>query len=333
MSPRVEAIRDRESLAALEDEWRSLHRADPHAHVFTSWPWMSGRLSALTTPWWVLVVRGAEGGPLLGLLPLRSLALGEASAAQLGMAGSPLADYTGFVCDGRRENEVLAALATHVQERMVWRGLEIHDVRDPRLERFLDRFRPPPFHVERLEPTPCPALNLNGDWEGYLRTLSTHRSKKIRRELRAMDSLPGGRRTSLADGVERQIAILLDLWQLRWGAVPAERLDEYRAVFRACAAAGCLWLDVLWRETTPIAALLAFLDRGQGSFCYYVSGFDPRYAALSPGSVLVAHSLRAAIEGGFRTYDFLRGDEPYKLALGARIRTNDNVAVVRAEGG
>ena len=157
-----------------------------------------------------------------------------------------------------------------------------------------------------------------------------------------MDALTGLRRTTLAhgadgadgsDSAERQIAILLDLWQLRWGAVSAACLEEYRAVFRACAAAGYLWLDVLWQETTPIAALLAFLDRGQGSFCYYVSGFDPCYAALSPGSVLVAQSLRAAIEGGFRTYDFLRGDEPYKLALGARIRTSDNVAVVRAEGG
>ena len=141
----VDAVCDLGRLAALEDEWRMLHDTDPHAHVFTSWPWMSGRLSALATPWWVLVARAATDGPLLGLLPLRSSASDRGPATQLGMAGSPLADYTGFVCDGRREEEVLDALAAHVQERMDWRRLEIDDARDPRLKRFLDAFRAPRF--------------------------------------------------------------------------------------------------------------------------------------------------------------------------------------------
>ena len=116
---------------------------------------------------------------------------------------------------------------------------------------------------------------------------------------------------------------------MRWGELPEPKLAQYLAVFRSCLESGLLWLDVLWDGSLPIAGLLAFLDRGRGAFRFYVSGFDPRYAALSPGMVIVAHSVREAIRGGFRSYDFLRGDEPYKLAFGARARANDNVDVLR----
>jgi CelD/BcsL family acetyltransferase involved in cellulose biosynthesis len=324
----VEAVCDRERLHALENEWRSLHSADEHSHVFTSWPWMSGRLAGLSTPWWVLVARAAADGPVIGLLALRQLPA-PGAAQSLAMAGSPLADYTGFVCDSQFEQEVLTALAIYVQQRMVWQLLEIHDARDPRLRGFLAHFGAPRYRIERIEPTPCPYLELDDSWEDYLRARSTRMRKKIRRELRMMEALAGVRRTTLSDDAERQIEILLQLWQMRWGALPATRLAEYSAVFRACAAAGCLWLDVLWQGSAPIVALLAFLDRPQGSFCYYISGFDSRYAALSPGSVMVAHSIRAAIQGGYRGYDFLRGDEHYKLSFGARIRASDNVAVIK----
>ena len=37
---------------------------------------------------------------------------------------------------------------------------------------------------------------------------------------------------------------------------------------------------------------------------------------LAPGIVLLAHVVRDAIERGFPTFDFLRGEEPYKYAFG-----------------
>ena len=46
---------------------------------------------------------------------------------------------------------------------------------------------------------------------------------------------------------------------------------------------------------------------------FYQSGFDPEAKELSPGTVLVAHTIREAIAGGAKHFDFLRGPEPYKL--------------------
>ena len=53
-----------------------------------------------------------------------------------------------------------------------------------------------------------------------------------------------------------------------------------------------------------------------GTVGLYNSGFDPEHARLSPGIVLLAHVIRDAIERGVATFDFLRGEEPYKQAFG-----------------
>ena len=53
----VSTDRDRNGPSGLEDDSKSVHRSDPEATVFTSWAWLRGRLSVLTEPWWVLVVR------------------------------------------------------------------------------------------------------------------------------------------------------------------------------------------------------------------------------------------------------------------------------------
>ena len=68
----------------------------------------------------------------------------------------------------------------------------------------------------------------------------------------------------------------------------------------------------MMHDGKPVAALLAFLY-GQSAL-YYQAGWDPNspVASLSPGVVLMAHSISDAITHGCRYFEFLRGDEAYK---------------------
>ena len=50
-----------------------------------------------------------------------------------------------------------------------------------------------------------------------------------------------------------------------------------------------------------------------GTVGLYNSGFAPERAALSPGLVLLSHVIRDAIARGRPRFDFLRGEERYKL--------------------
>lgn len=326
----VTVVSDLASLGALENDWRAMHCADPHATVFTSWLWLLGRLSALAEPWQVLVARDEEGGQVMGLLPLRRPAMDAGEEPVLAMAGSPWADYTGFLCRPGRDEAALAALAGHLRGRPDWSRLELRDVFDPRLAAFLAHFAPPAFTATRLAPTPCPRVELAPTWDAFLATrVRPRRRQTLRRQLRALESLPGLRITTLADGAEAQLACLLELWQGRWGKRPEAELAELRAIFRSCLPAGLVWLDILWQDEKALAGLLAFLDRDRGQFRFYISGCDPVETDRAAGIGMVAHSLRAAIALGFRGYDFLRGDEPYKHSFGARTAEIDNVDVVR----
>lgn len=347
----VDSIGDPAGLAAIADAWEAVHRSDPLATVFTSPDWLRGRLAGVSDPWCVLVVRRGPGQPVIGVLPLRvlpaspaeqipwaaadeRLAAGGETVPGLGMAGSPLADYTGFVCAPGEEGPALAALADHLRRRTDWRFFQIRDALDPRLESFLAHFAGAGFRIERHPSTPCPCLELDPDWETFLARRPRPRMRReIRHDLRALEKLPGFRRSGLTGDGSAQIAVLLDLWQRRWGVLPEPQLAQYRAIFRACHAAGRLWLDILWDRDVPVTGLLGFLDRDRDSFRFYITGFDRRYAALSPGTVIVAHAIREAIRAGYRFFDFLRGDEPYKFALGAALRHTENVTIHRLTTG
>jgi CelD/BcsL family acetyltransferase involved in cellulose biosynthesis len=68
----------------------------------------------------------------------------------------------------------------------------------------------------------------------------------------------------------------------------------------------------LQRDGDTFASLLTF--HYGDSALYYQAGWDPAadLSSLSPGVVLMAHSIRHAIDSGLRYYEFLRGDEQYK---------------------
>ena len=57
---------------------------------------------------------------------------------------------------------------------------------------------------------------------------------------------------------------------------------------------------------------------GTDTVFMYQSGVDPNAMDLEPGHALVTGSLLYSIECGYKTYDFLRGDEPYKAFWGAQ---------------
>lgn len=60
----------------------------------------------------------------------------------------------------------------------------------------------------------------------------------------------------------------------------------------------------------PLAAFL-LLNDGNSAYMYQ-SGMDPDRLSAEPGYQIAVLALQAAIRKGFRKFDFLRGDEPYK---------------------
>lgn len=67
--------------------------------------------------------------------------------------------------------------------------------------------------------------------------------------------------------------------------------------------------------TRVVGVLIGF--RWKDTFSAYQAGWDPAFAPLSLGTVLVQRAITMSVDDGARIFDFLRGSEPYKYRFGA----------------
>lgn len=92
----------------------------------------------------------------------------------------------------------------------------------------------------------------------------------------------------------------------------------FRRLGSTLLADGTFRLSFLEAAGAKIAAAAGF--RWRDRFLLYNSAYDRAYAHVAPGMVLVAELIRSAVQEGFRVFDMLKGDLPYKYRFGARGR-------------
>jgi CelD/BcsL family acetyltransferase involved in cellulose biosynthesis len=175
---------------------------------------------------------------------------------------------------------------------------------------------------EREEVCPVVTLAPGTDFEAYLSTLDKKERHEVRRKLRRAEAAGETRLERSADPVA-DLEAFVDLHQKRWGdqglfpPTPGGEQSRawFRRLFELAAGDGTVQLHFLVIAGRRVAAGVWFED-GE-SWYLYNAGVDPAARDLSPGVLLSATAIEAAIAAGRRRFDFLRGDEPYKYGWGA----------------
>jgi CelD/BcsL family acetyltransferase involved in cellulose biosynthesis len=170
--------------------------------------------------------------------------------------------------------------------------------------------------VVRRERSPTLALHWTS-WDDYLASRSANFRQQVRRRERKLARrhelrfrLTTNRATLQAD-----LDVLFALHETRWGddaspALAASRRAFHREFASQAFERGWLRLWFLEIDGEPVAAWYGFRFGGVES--YYQAGRDPAWDSHSVGAVLLAHTIRSALEDGMREYRFLRGGEAYK---------------------
>src|SRR5713101_1938512 len=177
------------------------------------------------------------------------------------------------------------------------------------------------IRVDRL--VTAPRLTLPDSFERYVQRLGKKERHELRRKLRGLET---GRRVSFRFAGEQERAPVFDRFvalHRRSRGEKAEFMTEenerfFRDVAETSAAGGWLRLGVLNVDGEDAAVVFGFAY--EGTFALYNAAYDLAFAPLYIGTACHAYAIRAAIDEGMRTYDFLRGDEPYKYDLGATDR-------------
>jgi CelD/BcsL family acetyltransferase involved in cellulose biosynthesis len=160
-----------------------------------------------------------------------------------------------------------------------------------------------------------PVLTFDGlTWEELMASKSRNFREQVGRRARALEREHDVRYRLVdgPEGLDESLDAFFRLHGLRWGSGSIiARTEPFQREFAAVAAArGWLRLWLLSLDGRPAATWLGY--RFEGAECYYQAGRDPAFDSRSVAFVLLAHTVRAALEDGAREYRFLRGDEPYK---------------------
>jgi len=316
------------SLESLSGEWNSLAPDRP----FSRYEWLA--------PWWRrlgtnqrLFTLGVwnESDELVAIAPWRieRLPIGGRVVRFLG-SGAACSDYATLLCrdEGGAAPAAIARWLTG-PARHCWDLLELTGVAadEPSVERLVAALGALGHRVHARPDQSCWRVELPGNWEQFLGGLSASRRQRTRTLWRRAFANSRARIVNVTNVAELEqcFGILVDLHTRRRRSLgqPGCFADPDMAAFLREAAEGMLaagrlrmfWLEL---EGRPIAVEFGF--SGGDVVHYYQGGFDPDAAAERPGWLCFAASLRMAIDQGYRSFDFLRGDEAYKASWGATAR-------------
>jgi CelD/BcsL family acetyltransferase involved in cellulose biosynthesis len=312
-------------LESAAGDWRRL--AERSRNVFATWEWAAVWLmhhgAACRTE--LLACREAGGEPyaLLPFCRTRFRAL-----RMLRFVGHGPADQLGPVCASEDRTRAMGALEQALEALPRW-DLFLGE----RLPGDASRGLP----GVRLQREGNPVLPIGGrSWEELLASHSANFRQQVRRRERKLLREHGlaFRLTDSPGALPRDLDTLMALHRARWSGADTHfsTLEGFHRDFAAVALErGWLRLWIAELDGVPAAAWYGFRFGGVESF--YQAGRDPALDRLSVGSVLLNHTIRAAVEDGMSEYRFLRGDEPYKQRFDGEDRGLDTLALARTRLG
>jgi CelD/BcsL family acetyltransferase involved in cellulose biosynthesis len=339
-----------DELTSYADDWDRLAAGVP----FRSWTWLSC--------WWrhygsqsrgesarrrlaVLCAFDDSDRPV-GIAPwyLECSALHGRVLRALG-SDEVCSDYLGVLCQPQMGDAVTESLADYLVEQahslrsdalrwdlLDWSGIDAEDREVAALERSLSQAG---WGTYRRPSANCWRLKLPTVWDEYVAGLG----KNFRRDVRRLerDFLQSKRAVlHVVDRLQdlpRAMEILVQLHQRRQrtrgepGCFASPRFTAfYHEVVPELLRRG--QVQFYWLELDGKPAAAEYQLVGDGILYAYQAGVDPDAMEHQPGKLLNVAILQCAIARGYREFDFLRGDEPYKARFGAESRRSVVIRIV-----
>ena len=270
----------------------------------------------------LVLVSAMENDQLVGIAPLFITEYDGQRALML--AGSiEISDYLDLIVRAENLPRFLSGLLDFIASSLTdqWSGIDWYNLPDssPTLAALKTESegRGWTYHEEVYRPTPL--ISLNGSFDEYLSRLDKKQRHEIRRKMRrAAES--GRVRFYVVDknaDIETELEGFFHL--MIQDANKAMFLrdamrDQMSTTIRAAHEQGYLWLGFLEVDGDKAAASLNFDYKNK--LWGYNSGVSRTHMELSPGWVLLAHTIEWCCENGRYEFDFMRGDEEYKYRFG-----------------
>ena len=285
----------------------------------------------------LVLVSATENDQLIGIAPL-FLADYDGQRALMLMGSIEISDYLDLIVREQDLQQFLSGLLDFLASSFAgqWSALDWYNLPDssPTLAALKAeaQTRGWPHHEEIYRPTP--RIPLNGSFEEYLARIDKKQRHEIRRKMRRAAESDKNVRFTIVNGTEDINTGIDAFFELMIHDPnkaeflhPAMR-EQMTVTIQNAHEQGYLWLAFLEIDGVKTAASLNFDYKNK--LWGYNSGVSREHMELSPGWVLLAHTIQWCCENGRYEFDFMRGDEEYKYRFGGVNRYVMRVKVIKS---
>jgi len=331
----IGCIETNEEFSGLEREWNSLLRQSPVDDAFLTWEWIHTWWKHYGNSYQLCLLVAREEGRLLGIAPLmletQKVLWGK--TRMLRNIGIPPSDVGGIIIQNGREDVLVRFALWLIDNQEMWDVLLIGGIppNGMNFDAWIDQFSRDVFTTQ-VDTTRFFYIPMDGDWNKYYQGLSKNLRRDLNRKIRHLQEGNGyhdchklGR-----DATTKDIETIFRINQnARHSYLYREQAEQefHKELAELMANQG--WLDIyfLFIGDTPVAFYYGFYYNQ--TFEYWRTGFDGVYYPLSVGKVLLYLIIKDGFEHGMKFFNFLLGDEDYKLDWQVEPRIYSQIRVVR----
>jgi CelD/BcsL family acetyltransferase involved in cellulose biosynthesis len=325
----IETVKTATDLQSLEQDWNGLSEAAKHPNVFTTFDWFRAWNQQATNIDMkhrrrlnVLVLKAEDS--VVGIAPLicRTVSRFGLSIRKIEFLESP-ADYNDMLLGGAQSAHIKALLNYLEQTQQEWDLVDLRSMRDSgnaiaALEQTLQTSN---LSHRRLPEAVCPYLHIDCQVSDMIGKFSRSVRRTLRNQQYRLDRMSSeGLRVRIIEHPELEPSLLEAFIALesqkrvQGKLVPplfANTPQVFQSLFNSLGPRGWLYAALMELGDHPIAFQFGF--RCGDALWDFSKAYDSAYSHLSPGTMLVPAILDYGFSRGYREYDFLRGEEPYKM--------------------
>ncbi len=322
----IEVISTDDELLPLETDWNRLSETSSHPNAFMTYGWFQAWSHRLTAgksrkclqPY-VLAIRHDDS--IVGIAPLvrRTVSRFGFRVRKVEFVGDH-ADYNDLLVSDD-SSDPTSAIVRHLAETQdEWDIIDLRKLREEgegiaRIEQALARTNL--FYSILPEPEGCPYLPIEANSSLGVAKLSGGARRTLRQRMKK--AAAEGLRTRIIENPHQEPGLLKVLIELELkkhihkstttlvGTYP----DVFQSLFVTLGPSGWLYVALLEERDQPVAFQIGF--RCGGKLWDYSKAYDPSFSRFAPGTLLLQALLDYGLSQGFDEYDFLEGEEPYKM--------------------
>ena len=321
---KLEVYTESDAFEILKPEWNELLERSLSNTIFSTWEWQSTWWNVYQPGELLIITCRDDNNRLVGIAPW--FIDDNRNVSFVGCID--VTDYLDVIIDENHFDIALEGFARILFERVeMYDAIRLCNIPEgsstpQTFSRILGNCS---FSTKIEQIDVSPRIELPDTFDDYLALMDKKYRHELRRKLRRargasehIEDYTVNSSHNLDDEIERFLTLMAESDEEKSTFLQdAKNVSFFKQLIPVLFEKGWLQLNFLTISGEVVAAYFNFVYNNH--VLVYNSGQQHgKYDHLSPGIVLLANNIEAAINDKYEVFDFLRGDEPYKYHLGGK---------------